>query len=87
MESLPKATTDPAAGQAAPAYRLEDLRKIHPNAYRKWTQAEDDRLAHRAAEGATIAELAAEFGRNKGAIRSRLARHAEAQSPDHSAPG
>jgi DNA-directed RNA polymerase specialized sigma24 family protein len=74
------AIPDPTA-KPPPTYRLKDLRKIHPNCYRKWTRAEDDRLAQRAAEGATIAQLAAEFGRNKGAIQSRLARHAEAEPP------
>ncbi len=78
------AVADPAARPAKPppAYRLEDLRKIHPNCYRKWTKEEDDRLAQRVAEGAAVKELAAEFGRNAGAIQSRLARHAEARPPD-----
>jgi DNA-directed RNA polymerase specialized sigma24 family protein len=70
------AIPDPTA-KPPPSYRLEDLRKLHPNCYRKWTPEEDEHLAQRAAEGAAVAELAAEFGRNKGAIRSRLARHAE----------
>lgn len=78
------AVADPAARPAKPppAYRLEDLRKVHPNCYRKWTREEDDRLVQRAAEGATVKELAAEFGRNTGAIHSRLARHADTLPPD-----
>jgi hypothetical protein len=77
------AVADPAARprKPPPAHRLKDLRKVHPNCYRKWTREEDDRLAQRAAGGATVKELAAEFGRNTSAIQSRLARHAGAEPP------
>ncbi|MFI6321476.1 hypothetical protein ACIBG8_28330 [Nonomuraea sp. NPDC050556] len=44
------------------------------NANQPWTPTADARLAERAAAGATIAELMAEFGRSRGAITSRLDR-------------
>lgn len=62
-----------------PAYRLDDLRKVHPNSHKKWTADEDARLARRAADGATIEQLVAEFGRNANGIQARLARHVTAQ--------
>jgi hypothetical protein len=51
---------------------VADQRRRHPNAYRSWTVRDDERLSARAAEGATVPELMAEFGRNRGAITSRL---------------
>ncbi|SCL12954.1 hypothetical protein GA0070616_0076 [Micromonospora nigra] len=67
-------TSRPPAPARTPAYTMDDLRQVHPNSHRPWTPEDDDRLARRAAEGAGIAELMEEFGRNHGAITSRLAR-------------
>ena len=49
-----------------------EKRKTHPNAYKPWTDQEEEDLAARCAQGVLLAELAQEFGRNKGAIASRL---------------
>ncbi|GGN43976.1 transposase-like protein [Actinoplanes campanulatus] len=57
-----------------PAYTMDDLRQEHPNSHRRWTPEEEQRLARRAAEGATVPELMAEFGRNENGITARLAR-------------
>jgi hypothetical protein len=69
----------PAPAQAAVtapkqprAYTVEEKRKTHPNAYKPWTDQEEEDLAARCAQGVLLAELAQEFGRNKGAIASRL---------------
>ncbi|MFI6494284.1 hypothetical protein [Streptomyces sp. NPDC050564] len=54
------------------AYTVEDKRKAHPNAYMPWTDQDEQYLAARCAQGASLAQLAREFGRNEGAIASRL---------------
>lgn len=51
---------------------MDQQKQIHPKAYEKWTE-DDDRLLlqmHRA--GASINELMVKFGRNEGAILSRI---------------
>ncbi|MBQ1076657.1 hypothetical protein KBX06_26400 [Micromonospora sp. C31] len=67
-------TSRPPAPPRTPAYTMEDLRQVHPNSHKPWEPADDERLARRAAEGASVSELMEEFGRNHGAITSRLAR-------------
>lgn len=66
----------PSPGQRKPkpppAYTFAELRKVHPNSHKRWTEEEEQRLAARHNDGASIAELVQEFGRNEGAIRSRL---------------
>ncbi|MFD5634800.1 hypothetical protein ACFWJM_11755 [Streptomyces sp. NPDC127077] len=54
------------------AYTVEEKRKAHPNAYMPWTDQEERDLAAGCAQGVLLAELAKEFGRNEGAIASRL---------------
>ncbi|WP_089014423.1 hypothetical protein [Micromonospora inositola] len=81
-------TSRPPAPPRTPAYTMEDLRQVHPNSHRPWEPEDDKRLARRAAEGASISELMEEFGRNHGAITSRLARVQPpvAPSPPPAAP-
>ena len=55
-----------------PAYNVEEIRRQHPQAYAKWSSEDDERLKEMYAAGTTVAELARHFGRNRGAIRSRL---------------
>ncbi|MEX2983954.1 hypothetical protein [Streptomyces sp. C36] len=64
----------PAAPAPAspPAYTVEEVRRTHPRAYERWTPEEAARLRQRHDQGASIGELAQEFGRNEGAIISRL---------------
>ncbi|MGW4393348.1 hypothetical protein [Streptomyces sp. NPDC004685] len=53
---------------------MEEERKSHPNAYKPWTAHDEAELAVRCAQGATLAHLARELGRNEGAILGRLLR-------------
>jgi hypothetical protein len=55
-----------------PTYDVARIRERHPNAYARWAPEDDERLARLFGEGLTVDLLAAEFGRNYGAIRSRL---------------
>ncbi len=64
-----KSRFKPAANKA---YILDEVRKSYRSAYGSWTGDLDDRLTKRFCEGTTINELAAEFGRTEGAIRSRI---------------
>lgn len=57
-----------------PAYTLADLRKVHPNSHKRWTAEEDERLALRTEEGATVPQLMEEFERNENTIITRLAK-------------
>ena len=54
-----------------PSY-LEETRKKHPRAYEKWSDEEDERLRKAYKAGAKVKDLAADFARKPGAIRSRL---------------
>lgn len=54
------------------SYSFEEIRKTHSNAYKPWTERLDDELTILWCDGLTTTELAAHFGRNKGAIRSRI---------------
>lgn len=54
------------------AYTLEEKRKLHSNAYKSWTSAEDDLLISLHEEGNSTLELSSIFERNEGAIRSRI---------------
>jgi len=56
------------------AYNVEHIRREHPRAYEKWTEEEDVRLAREydQSKSDAIHTLAKAFGRQPGAIRSRL---------------
>lgn len=54
------------------AYSVAEIRKSHVKAYQPWTAEDDDELERLAKEGKPIDELASIFGRNRGAITSRL---------------
>jgi len=54
------------------ANSLDDVRKVHPKAYEKWTPEDDHHLWALHRSGCSIKELSAEFDRNPGAIESRL---------------
>lgn len=53
-------------------YSLDVIRQAHPNAYRPWTAELDDELTVMYCEGQTVKEMASHFGRNAGAIHSRI---------------
>ena len=54
------------------AYTMEEKRKLHSNAYKPWTSADDEQLIVFCKEGKNIKELSSLFKRNEGAIRSRI---------------
>ncbi|MER5472492.1 hypothetical protein [Streptomyces sp. NPDC002685] len=68
---VPTQPTETAPKQPK-AYTVEEKRKAHPNAYTPWTDQEEKDLAAGCARGVLLAQLAQEFGRNEGAIASRL---------------
>jgi superfamily I DNA/RNA helicase len=54
------------------AYSVEEIRTKHKDAYKPWTQELDDELTVMYCEGVNIKDLAKNFGRTMGAIRSRI---------------
>lgn len=54
------------------AYSVVEIRKSHENAYKPWTPEDDKELIRLEKEGKSIGEIASIFGRNQGAINSRL---------------
>ncbi len=54
--------------------RLSDIKQAYPKAYQPWTSEEDAQLTARFHSAASVEELAREFQRQPGAIRSRLAK-------------
>jgi ATP-dependent DNA helicase RecQ len=56
----------------AKTYSVEDRRKDHPKAYAAWGEKEDALLKAAYSTGRSIFDLSQAFGRNEGAIRSRL---------------
>ena len=51
---------------------MEQQRFVYPNAYKPWTESDDERLVALYNEGKSISELVQMFLRNRGAIRSRI---------------
>ena len=51
---------------------LENQRAKYANAYKLWTGEDDLKFETLRLAGKSVSELAEIFGRNKGAIRSRL---------------
>jgi ATP-dependent DNA helicase RecQ len=54
------------------AYSVAEIRTTHTEAYKKWDADEDLKLKNLYKEGQKIKELALIFGRNEGAISSRI---------------
>ncbi len=53
-------------------YSVEKTREKYKDAFTPWTDAQDDKLTIMYCEGANIKEMATNFGRTSGAIRSRV---------------
>ena len=62
----------PPAGLPAKAYDVAGIRERYAQAYAAWSPEDDTHLRERFSQGATVDQLVAEFGRQPGAIRSRL---------------
>ena len=69
---LSVAGSETRSRSAAAQERLDEIRRAYPNAYLPWTSEQEELLAARHAEGATVAELAEELGRQPGGIEARL---------------
>lgn len=54
------------------AYGISEIRKKHKKAYKPWTTELDEKLELLFCEGRKTKELSEIFGRNEGAIRSRI---------------
>ena len=54
------------------SYSVSEKRKTHRNAYQPWTEEDDTRLELLFCEGNSVTELSELFGRNSGAISSRI---------------
>lgn len=54
------------------SYSVEEKRKNHINAYKKWTKEEDYMLELKFGERKTLEELSLFFGRNSSSIKSRI---------------
>ncbi|NCU38359.1 hypothetical protein EOL96_04870, partial [Candidatus Saccharibacteria bacterium] len=57
------------------ADKIAKMREVHPNAYRPWTDADDNALKQHFANGATIKQLSKKLGRHEGSIIMRLQKH------------
>jgi len=53
-------------------YSVEKIRQVHKQAYAPWTTEDDNKLELLYCEGKKTKELAQVFGRNEGAINSRI---------------
>lgn len=74
--SITKALTEEAEiiyeKESDKAYDISEIRKTHKKAYEPWTKEADEKLELLFCEGKTVKELGEIFGRNEGAIRSRI---------------
>ncbi|MBI4175433.1 AAA family ATPase [Candidatus Berkelbacteria bacterium] len=57
------------------ADKLATMRETYPNAYRPWTEVDDNALKIQFAGGVGLKKLTAYFGRHPGSIRARLKKH------------
>ncbi|MEU1693335.1 hypothetical protein ABZ590_18115 [Streptomyces hirsutus] len=71
VDLVPGPRTSPEP-EPSKVYTVEEKRQTHPNAYKPWTPEDEQGLSERCVQGASLADLTQEFGRNQGAIASRL---------------
>jgi ATP-dependent DNA helicase PIF1 len=55
--------------------KIEKMRETHPNAYRPWTEAQDELLKQEFQNGKSLKQLSKELGRHEGSITMRLQKH------------
>ena len=71
-----KAHTKPKnAARSGWADKLSKMREKYPNAYRRWSTDEDEKLQAMFNDGQSLEKLSNELGRHKGSIRKRLEKH------------
>jgi hypothetical protein len=71
MQQLAAALGQPALRQKK-GYQVAAIRREYNQAYRPWSEQDDEYLRTRFLEGATVDDLVNEFARQPGGIRSRL---------------
>jgi hypothetical protein len=57
------------------AEKLETMRKKHPNAYRPWTDEQDEQLKQNFQTGMSVEDLSKQLGRHERSIVLRLQKH------------
>ena len=67
-----EASDEPKPSKADRPEGLKELRKRYPNAYEPWSAEDDNELRRLHGDGWTVSDLVRRFGRQPGAIRSRL---------------
>lgn len=68
----PKSTYSKYTGTAGKTYSVELIRTKHGEAYKPWTAEQDEKLTQMFNNNTSDSEIIKHFGRNAGAIRSRL---------------
>ncbi|MDN5275944.1 MAG: putative helicase [Candidatus Saccharibacteria bacterium] len=54
------------------AEKIEKMRQVHPNAYRPWTDEQDELLKEKFQNGSGLKDLSRLLGRHEGSIKMRL---------------
>lgn len=62
-------------GSGTWADKIEKMRETYPNAYRPWTDAQDDELKQYFQQGESVTQLSTRLGRHEGSITIRLQKH------------
>ena len=75
LKKQAKQPKKPKKGSGNWGDKLTEMRKTHPNAFKKWKQIEDDTLLNQWAEGSSVKKLSKLLGRHEGSIRARLKKH------------
>lgn len=57
------------------AQKIEKMRETYPNAYRPWTDSQDDELKQYFQQGESVQQLSKRLGRHEGSITIRLQKH------------
>lgn len=57
------------------ADKIAKMREVYPNAYRPWTNEQDNVLKEKFQNGATVKELSKLLGRHEGSVTMRLQKH------------
>ena len=71
-EPLPFPDAAPSTKPAEPASYMERQKQLHANAYAKWDDEEDRKLAEYYRQGLSTSEIASLMNRNTGGISSRI---------------
>ena len=70
--TAPNQATNSSSSKKPKGKGFDKIREKHSNAYKPWTEGQDEELKQFFSNDVSIAELSKTFGRKTGAIRSRL---------------